>query len=203
VLVIAGSTEESIDNTRVISNRSSGETGVQNALAAYERGADVELWMGRCEVQLLEYIPAVRFKSTSDLLRLVKKMKKYDVVLMPAAVSDYTVKKRDGKIPSGLKDTQLTLLRTPKILPEIRKRNKKAFIAGSKLESGTGEQALVDKAKARMKEYDIDMIVANDLASVASGRNKVIILTAKGGTVKCEGSKGAVADIILDKIIEN
>ena len=47
VLVIAGSTVEPIDDIRVVSNRSSGGTGLELARSAFEHGADVELWMVR------------------------------------------------------------------------------------------------------------------------------------------------------------
>jgi len=39
VLVIGGSSEEQIDDMRVITNRGTGETAVELARAAYERGA--------------------------------------------------------------------------------------------------------------------------------------------------------------------
>ena len=61
VLVIGGSSEEPIDDMRVITNRGTGETAVELARAAYERGADVELWMGRCSVPLPSFIPTRRY----------------------------------------------------------------------------------------------------------------------------------------------
>jgi phosphopantothenoylcysteine decarboxylase/phosphopantothenate--cysteine ligase len=66
VLVIAGSTEEPIDDIRVVTNRSSGETGVELARAAHERGAEVELLMGRCDTELPEHIKTASSTSYSS-----------------------------------------------------------------------------------------------------------------------------------------
>src|SRR6059036_2678358 len=47
VVVVAGATAEPIDDVRIVTNRSSGETGIEVAKAAYEMGADLEVWLGR------------------------------------------------------------------------------------------------------------------------------------------------------------
>src|SRR5439155_1349419 len=57
VVVVTGSTVEPIDDVRVVTNRTSGETGVELAKAAFEKGADVELWLGRHHTVAPHYIP--------------------------------------------------------------------------------------------------------------------------------------------------
>ena len=50
ILIIAGSTAEPIDDIRIITNRSSGKTGIELASEAYQHGGEVILWYGRsCE----------------------------------------------------------------------------------------------------------------------------------------------------------
>lgn len=61
VLIIGGRSEESIDSMRLITNRSTGLMAVTLARAAFERGADVELWMGACDVALPDYLPVRRY----------------------------------------------------------------------------------------------------------------------------------------------
>ena len=103
VLVIGGGTEEPIDDVRTISNNSTGETGVAIAKSAYERGADVELWMGRCSVPLPSYLEIKRFRTVDDLSKMVTEVHA-DIVIVPAALSDYAPVKKSGKISSRNKD---------------------------------------------------------------------------------------------------
>ena len=119
VLIIAGSTQESIDDIRVITNRSSGETGVELAKAAYERGAEVDLWMGRCEVRLPEHLAVTRFESFKDLEALLDNVD-HDIVLVPAAVSDYTPDRTEGKLSSDEEVITVSLRRNPKLIDTIR-----------------------------------------------------------------------------------
>src|SRR3989454_8054014 len=58
VVVVAGATAEPIDDIRIVTNRSSGETGIEGAKAAYEMGADVELWLGRHHTHVPAYLSA-------------------------------------------------------------------------------------------------------------------------------------------------
>ena len=56
VLVIGGPTQEYIDDIRVITNISSGQTAVNISKNAFFRGADVELWHGNIKSLIPEYI---------------------------------------------------------------------------------------------------------------------------------------------------
>ena len=197
VLVIGGSSEEPIDDMRVITNRGTGETAVELAKAAFERGADVELWMGRCAVQLPPFIPTRRFVTVSDLVKMVPNVS-HDVVFVPAALSDFAPKKAQGKISSESKELELILEPVAKILPMLRK--KKVKLIGFKAESGVGESELVVRAEQRLKQHKLDAIVANDLTEVKTGMTSILFLTNKGKYVRLSGTKRDVADLILDKV---
>lgn len=195
VLVIAGSTEEPIDDIRVITNRSSGETGIELARAAYERGADVELWMGRCEAELPEYIPTSRFASYDSLAAKAKKIK-HDIVLFPAAVSDYSLKKTEGKISSDLDALTITLKRNPKLIDRMRGR----FVVGFKAQVRMKDDELVDAALQLIKRSKCSLVVANSVENVRKGMTKVIVVTPDGSIEDLEGTKFEVADRIIDRV---
>jgi phosphopantothenoylcysteine decarboxylase/phosphopantothenate--cysteine ligase len=196
VLVIGGSSEEPIDDMRVITNRGTGETAVELAKAAHERGADVELWMGRCSVPLPNYIPNRRFVTVADLVKMVPGVS-HDMVFVPAALSDFAPKKAAGKLSSETKGMELALEPVAKVLPLLRK--KRTRLIGFKAESGIGESELVIKAEARLKQYKLDAIVANDLTEVRPGMTSVLFISKKGKYVRLSGTKREVADLILDK----
>ena len=196
VLVIGGSSEEPIDDMRIITNRGTGETAVELAKAAYERGADVELWMGRCSVSLPSFVPTRRFTTVGDLVKMVPQVS-HDIVFVPAALSDFAPKKAEGKVSSESKDLELVMEPVAKVLPLLRK--KKVKLIGFKAESGIGETELVLKAEQRLKQHKLDAIVANDLTEVRPGETSVLFISNKGKYVRLTGTKREVADLLLDK----
>jgi phosphopantothenoylcysteine decarboxylase/phosphopantothenate--cysteine ligase len=199
MLVIGGSSEELIDEMRVITNRGTGETAIELARAAYQRGAEVELWMGRCSVPLPTFLPIRRFTTVESLLEMVKDIDQ-EMVLVPAALADYAPKPQPGKIPSGKKELTLTMKAVPKVLDAIRKQNVK--LIAFKAEHGVGEAELVKRAQARLDSVPLEMIVANDLHDVKPGETKVIMLRQNGRRSKACGSKASVANDILDEMLK-
>ncbi|MFA5860551.1 MAG: bifunctional phosphopantothenoylcysteine decarboxylase/phosphopantothenate--cysteine ligase CoaBC, partial [Candidatus Thermoplasmatota archaeon] len=89
VLVINGATWEPIDDMRVVGNRSSGRMGMALAREAWRAGADVEMWYAHGEATPLALVPTRRFGTVDELVRMVPDAKHFDVVLVPAALSDY------------------------------------------------------------------------------------------------------------------
>jgi phosphopantothenoylcysteine decarboxylase/phosphopantothenate--cysteine ligase len=199
VLVIAGSTEEPIDDIRVISNKSSGRTGVELALNAYERGADVDLWMGKSSVHIPKFIFSKRFSSTNDLLKMVEEIK-HDIVIIPAAISDYSPEKMEGKIPSGKDNLSINLKPNPKIIQKI-KESSKGILVGFKAEYQIPKEELLSRAKGRMEQLGIDMIIANDVSETSTLENHVYIIGKDGKNEEFSGAKRDIAGKILDRIV--
>ncbi|MGD1060721.1 MAG: bifunctional phosphopantothenoylcysteine decarboxylase/phosphopantothenate--cysteine ligase CoaBC [Methanomassiliicoccales archaeon] len=198
VLVIGGSSEESIDEMRIITNRGSGETAVEIAKAAYERGADLKLWMGRATVPVPSFIATKRFSTIADLFALANGLKG-DIVIVPAALSDFAPKPAEGKLPSETKDVVLNLCALPKVLDRLREGSK--VLVGFKAESGVTEAVLLAKASKRLKDAKLDLVVANDLRDVTSGRTKAFIVGAKK-TRKVDGTKVELATALIDDIVD-
>jgi phosphopantothenoylcysteine decarboxylase/phosphopantothenate--cysteine ligase len=199
VLVVTGPTMEPMDDMRVVSNVSSGAMGLALAKEAYYRGAEVVLWHSAGVTPPSFVSRSVPFRSTSDLLNLVKKLRKVDVVLMPAAVSDFTPKTRaKGKIPSD-KALQLSLKPTPKVINGLSSKCKVlvGFKAGSKI---SGEE-LLKKARDALKRSRATIFVANDLAKVKHETTEVMIIDKKGDFAEARGSKLQVSQAIMDKVV--
>jgi phosphopantothenoylcysteine decarboxylase/phosphopantothenate--cysteine ligase len=196
VLVIAGSTEEPIDDIRVVTNRSSGETGVELARAAHERGATVELWAGRAEAELPEHISHKRFSSFNDLSRMVRG-RRFDIVFFPAAVSDYSPKKFEGKIPSDKARISLELRRNPKLIDHLKAR----LVVGFKAHARISDEELVRESLMLIKRTRCALVVANKIEHVKPGKTRVILVERNGDTEDLEGTKHQVADKILDRVV--
>jgi phosphopantothenoylcysteine decarboxylase/phosphopantothenate--cysteine ligase len=166
---------------------------------AFERGSDVELWMGGCSISLPNYITTKRFESVSDLVTMIDKID-HDIVIVPAALADFTPNEaKEGKISSN--DAFDMLLKpVPKVLPLIRKKCKN--VIGFKAESGLSRSVLVNRAKARLEEYDLRAVIANDIDYAGKTSASVIIVTKKSEK-DISGTKADIANSILDYCSEN
>jgi phosphopantothenoylcysteine decarboxylase / phosphopantothenate---cysteine ligase len=200
VLVVAGATVEPIDEVRVVTNRSSGGTGIELAKAAFEHGAQVELWLGRHETRVPAWIPWRPFDTTADLEAMAEKVDA-DICLVPAAVSDFTpTQPQKGKIPSREGGLTLNLQPTPKILKLFRKGARKALI-GFKAEAGVSEADLKARALALLKEADLDFVVANDVSNVKGDATAIAIFDRKGRADTFAGSKALAAERVWRAVL--
>jgi phosphopantothenoylcysteine decarboxylase/phosphopantothenate--cysteine ligase len=198
VLVIGGSTEEPIDQVRVISNTGTGESAVQIALAASRRGAAVELWTGRMSIAVPPTLARRTFRTVGELMKMIGSID-HDAVIVPASLSDYAPKAAGGKIPSGQEELSVTLCPLPKVLPALRSRTK--ALVGFKAEIDVAPGELVKRARSRLHEHGLDLIVANDLRDVQAGRTRAVLITADE-EVPFEGAKSMLAERILDVVVK-
>ena len=198
LLVIGGRSEEPIDSMRIITNRSTGTMTVELAKRAFERGADVELWMGGCSVQLPDYIPTKRFETVADLISMVRTID-HDAVLVPAALADFSPHEvAPGKIPSD-HGFGLELDPVPKVLPLIR--TKCDVVIGFKAESGLTRAELSERARSRLEMYNLAAVVANDIDVVGRTSSSATLVT-RTEAKDISGTKAEVSDAILDYCVK-
>ena len=205
VLVTAGPTHEAIDPVRVISNSSSGKMGYAVASAARRRGAEVILISGPTSLPVPSGVRFISIKSASDMRReILKEVERADVIVMTAAVSDFTPENySDKKIKK--EDTEgitIKLKKNPDILSEISHQpsaiSHQRIVVGFALETDD----MIKNAKEKLKEKNLDFIVANSVNGFGSDQNKVTIIDKKGNLYDIpQMSKDGVAEIILDKVV--
>lgn len=199
ILIISGSTIEPIDEIRGLTNRSSGKTGIELAKNAFERGADVELWYGYGIEPQPDFISTTKFETVKELMKLVKNIEdKYDIIVVCAAISDYTVDKKKGKIPSKQKLT-LKLKSTPKIIEHLREKSK-CLLIGFKAECNITKKELIERAHKRLMEVGMDLIVANDISKVTRDSNHVFIIDKKKNVKEIKGTKSVIAEKIWNGV---
>ncbi len=200
VLVIGGSTAEQIDDVRYVTNGGSGRTAVELASWAFRLGATPVLWLGEARVPVPEFIPTRRFRDLSDLNDLMERfpgeLKGADLVLVPAALSDYTVEgRRKGKIDSATEATvNLRLARTRKVLPEIRGRlSPNAKLVGFKLAPFDTPEDLAARARTLMQEVGLDAVVANGPSAMGAEESMVLLVLPSAKPLAMEGPKSQLA----------
>lgn len=199
VVVVAGGTVEPIDDMRVVTNRSSGAMGIELARVAFERGGDVELWLGRHEVTPPPWISVRPFESTADLLAMVAHLE-CDTCLVPAAISDYTPRARKGKVPTKAGTLTLELDPTPKVVDAMRKRPVRTLVA-FKAESGVPRKELLARAKERLKKSRLDFIVANDLKKVTRTATALTVIDRRGHAKDFAGPKALAAEFLWETLL--
>lgn len=206
ILVTAGATKEAIDPVRFITNHSSGKMGYSIAKVAAAMGANVTLISGSATVDPPAFTNFIKVDSAADMFEEVKKYSpSSQIVIMCAAVADYTPKTvSDQKIKKGKTDELvLELKRTPDILKYLGEhREENQFLCGFAMET----QDLIENAGKKLREKNVDMIVANSLKDEGAGfqtdTNLVTILSRDEQIKVPLMDKTKVAEQILKTIKE-
>jgi phosphopantothenoylcysteine decarboxylase/phosphopantothenate--cysteine ligase len=200
ILIIGGATAEPIDDIRLLMNLSSGKTAISLAVNAFERGADVELWYGYATEPVPSYISYKRFNTVADLLKLLKnnRIRQFNIIIVCAAIANYTPKKQRGKIPSGKEKLSIECVQAPTILETLRLRVPHATIIAFKTE----EKKIDVKRKTQqlLMKHHLDGAVGNTLAGFGATDNEILMLTKKGKSTWKKGKKEELASFILDMI---
>ena len=184
VLVTAGPTREYIDAFRFISNPSSGKMGVALAEEALKRGAEVTFVYGPGTVAPPIGAHVINVETTEEMLEATIKAlkeKNHHAAILTAAASDFgPVKREMVKTPSSVGRWTIKLRSLPKVLEQVKKADPEIFLVGFKAEFNVSNEELIDRAYRRLKETDMDLIVANDVSRENVGfgteKNEVFII---------------------------
>lgn len=205
VLVTAGPTREPLDPVRFFSNLSSGKMGYALARAASVRGARVILISGPTALDPPENVHLSSVSSAREMYHAVMEVyPNVDIVIKTAAVADYRPEECfSEKIKKG-KEIEVTLVRNPDILKELGSNKKEQFLVGFAAET----EDLLNNANKKLKEKNLDMVVANDLgiegAGFANDTNVVHVLYRNGFVEEFPiMDKYHLSHLILDRIISH
>lgn len=197
VLVSAGSCQESLDPVRMLTNRSSGKMGLALARALHIRGAEVCLVYASISEKVPYYLDSIEALSAEEMYNEISdRIANYDALFMAAAVTDYTPKKySEDKIKKDDAELNLKLVKTKDILSSISEKKKQQLLIGFALET----EDVITKATAKMKQKEVDYIVANS-ADVIDSEDTSVTVLSKTSNISFSGEKFSVAHKILDTV---
>jgi phosphopantothenoylcysteine decarboxylase / phosphopantothenate---cysteine ligase len=206
VLVAAGPTYEDFDPVRYIGNRSSGRMGYAIAAEAARRGALVTLVSGPAAIEPPAVRDVVKVRGAGEMHQAVmSRAAEMDVVVMAAAVADYTpVERAPQKVAKEGETLTLVLRKTADILGELGQR--RLATGGGPLLVGFAAETenVVAHATAKRERKHADLIVANDVSRSDAGfdvdTNAVTIVGASGAETLPLQSKARVAAEILNRV---
>jgi len=209
ILMTAGPTTEYIDPVRIITNQSTGKTGVLLASQLISAGAAVTLVYGPGSEEPPKGAKVVRVKTVNEMFDAVKKEmrgRKFDVVILSAAASDYTTQKTKSKIKSTKKTLVIKLQKAPKIIDHIKKMQPDVFLVGFKAEVDISRKSLIEHARKKLRESSADIIIANDIGAKYQKDlqyNEVLIIDSSGKVVSSGRKKKAEISKFIRRQIEN
>jgi len=189
LLITAGATREYLDPVRFITNSSSGKMGISIAKAAKAMGAYVHLISGEISTNIPIIDKYQRVETTEEMLRVTRKaFKDSDILIMAAAPTDFKSGKPSiSKIPKA-KEIGLKLVQTPDILKSLSKEKGKKIIIGFALQT----EHLEENALKKLKEKNMDIVIANSEINIGKDIGSVIMLDKFGRKHVIENEKKEV-----------
>jgi phosphopantothenoylcysteine decarboxylase / phosphopantothenate---cysteine ligase len=206
VVVTAGPTFEDLDPVRYLGNRSSGRMGFALAGEAARRGAEVTLIAGPTPIEPPPVREVVRVRGAAEMHGAVlHHAERAAVVIMAAAVADYTPERRaDQKMSKHDDVLTVVLTKTPDILADLGARRAGSGRGPLLVGFAAETENVVARAAAKREAKQVDLVVANDVSREDAGfevdTNAVTIVGADGAETLPLQSKDRVAMAILDRI---
>jgi len=182
ILVTAGPTREPIDPVRFISNRSSGKMGYAIAAAACERHHPTRLISGPVSLPSPAGVETISVLTAQEMCDAVTAHLPWcHALIMVAAVADWRpVLTSAQKMKKSEDLSTLRLERTPDILRSVAPAKGSRIFIGFAAET----QHLREEAERKLREKNLDLIVANDVSRTDSGfetdLNRVTLLMRDG-----------------------
>jgi phosphopantothenoylcysteine decarboxylase/phosphopantothenate--cysteine ligase len=203
VLVTAGGTREPLDAVRYVGNRSSGRMGVELAVEAARRGAEVTLLAANLAVSAPAGVEVVETPTAADLEREALARRDADVVLMAAAVADYRPAEAEGgKRTKSAEAWLIELVPTVDVARELgaARSNGQVLVAFG---AEVGEAGL-ERKRRMLADKNVDLVVYNDVGREDIGfdspENEVVLVTRDGESLVPKTSKAAIAAAVLDEV---
>lgn len=200
MVITIGGTKEAIDNVRFITNASSGKMGFSLCDWAYRLGYNVKA------ISAIEGKKPYEIKVVDTAQNMLNELKntEYDYLIMASAVCDFRAKEiSENKISKeDIKDDfALPLVKNPDIAYEISKNKKEnQRTIGFCL----GDINLIENAKNKLKNKQLDYIIANDIkTALNTDKNKVTIIDKNGKITDIDlDTKENIARKILEVVCD-
>ena len=177
--------------------------GYALAEAAKNLDMEVSLISGPVNLRCPQGVQLVRIETALEMQEVMNAhFEKADLIIMCAAVSDHRPSKiYERKLRKNEFPDKIILKRNPDILKILGGRKKNQVLVGFAAETNE----IMISAKRKLKEKNLDWIVANDVSKsdigFSSDKNEVTLISADGFLKQIPATnKSKIAKEILDVI---
>ncbi len=201
VLVSVGPTRSYVDDIRYLTNFSSGELGYQIADEFYRRGAKVWAVVGTGSRAIAGYLNPTEVETNDEMREAFQKIilrEKIKVGIFCAAVLDFEVEARDGKLSSS-QAFSLQLKPSKKLIESIDAPS--MLKVGFKLESGISVEELQSRALTTVEKYHLDFVIANRREDISEDRHRAFLWSKKTKNFIEVDSKQKIAQTLADMVL--
>lgn len=203
VIITAGATYEKIDPIRIITNLSSGKTGIAIAKEAFYRGAEIMLLHGLLRidksVKELDHLNPIYAPKIKDMLEIVK-AEKCDIFISAAAIGDFIPEKEEKEKIKSDKEITLKLKPAEKVIAHAKAKIKAAF----KAEYNVEKSELIGEARKLIEKGKADIVFANDISLSPMGsdyiQGYIVTKSVVKEVKKCR--KEEFAEIFINELIK-
>lgn len=199
ILIISGKSTVDLDPVRSIVNRSTGHTGIAFAREAYREGYNRIVYVGNSEERIPLYCShhyCIKIESFYEEVHKIMEENEFDLIVVPAALSDFTANKSKTKLSSSESAT-IILEPRKKLLDQIslsvEKLKKKPLILAFKL---------ADRS-AGFKTYENMPTIVNYVENEPFGSVETYYSIQRNGTEVFSGklTKEDLASKILNMVV--
>lgn len=156
ILVTGGPTPVPLDGIRRLTNRFTGQLGVEIAKALWLSGAEIKLILGHSGLQPPAWLPHTIVPDYATYRATVLSTlaeQPYRAGIFSAAVADYAPEAVvDGKLPSGQQELVFQLRPTAKVIQEVKTRFPELALISFKFEQNLSHDALMQIARSRLAQ---------------------------------------------------
>ncbi|MCK5221389.1 MAG: bifunctional 4'-phosphopantothenoylcysteine decarboxylase/phosphopantothenoylcysteine synthetase, partial [Candidatus Aminicenantes bacterium] len=153
------------------------------------------------------YIPdnvdVIKVKTAIEMReQVLKNYNDVDLVIMAAAVSDYTSAKiYPDKIDKDQESITLKFIKNPDILSELGNKKKKQILIGFSVET----ENVFENGQKKLKKNNLDLLVLTEISESNKAfdvdDNQVYFLTGNGIKANKKMKKSDIAIILWDEIL--
>jgi phosphopantothenoylcysteine decarboxylase/phosphopantothenate--cysteine ligase len=198
-LITAGPTPVPLDSIRRLTNRFTGQLGIEITKELYFRGAEVYLIQGRGGLIPPEYLPHQIVETYKDYFQAViaqLREHKHQFGIFSAAVADYQPEKvLDGKTPSGNK-LNIPLVPTVKVIEAIREKFSYLYMITFKYQEQVSHERLLEIARERLGKGYQTVIANRGEEQGENGEQIAYLLTSGQDPERLVGKKAIALGIV-------
>ncbi|HEY9688579.1 MAG TPA: phosphopantothenoylcysteine decarboxylase [Coleofasciculaceae cyanobacterium] len=194
ILVTGGPTPVPLDAIRRITNRFTGQLGIEIAQELHLRGATVHLVHGAGTATPPDWLPhtiAPTYDAYRDRVLTLLGDRPYRFGIFSAAVADYQpAEVHPGKIPSGGEWKTIQLKPTEKVIDLVQSVAPNLGLISFKYQEGVSHEALLQIARSRLQKGHLAVVANRGNETGPNGEQVAYLVTGERSPLRMMNKPG-------------